>query len=292
MYQNKTVEKIITKYGKNNLASKIYRDRYLFILFLPGLLYFLIFKYLPMFGIVIAFKNYDIFDGFMKSKWVGLNHFTNFFKGPYFWMLIRNTLLLNIYSIIFSFPIPIIFALLLNEIKKSWFKRLTQTVSYLPHFISTVVIVGMIIDFLSPTNGLISIGLSKLTGNEPVFYMAKAEYFRTIYIISGVWQHMGWSSIIYLSALTGVDPILYEAATVDGANRFHKMIHITIPGIIPTIVVCFILNLGSILDVGFEKVFLMQNSLNFENSEVISTFVERIRILQCYARGSSCQRLY
>jgi putative aldouronate transport system permease protein len=244
-----------------------------------GALYFLVFHYAPMFGIVIAFKNYDVFDGFFGSPWVGFKHFITFLTGPFVWRLIRNTLVLNLYGIVFSFPIPILFAILLNEIRAAPFKRVVQTVSYLPHFVSTVVIVGFLFEFLSPSNGVIGLAISRLTGKEPVFYMARPEYFRGIYILSGIWQSMGWSAIIYLAALSGVNPELYEAAVIDGANRLQKTLSITIPALVPTITVLFILNLGHILSVGFEKAFLMQNSLNMETSDVIATFVYRRGLL-------------
>jgi putative aldouronate transport system permease protein len=268
-----------TTKARTERGSVLWKNRYLFVLFVPGALYFLVFHYAPMFGIVIAFKNYDVFDGFFGSPWVGFKHFITFLTGPFVWRLIRNTLVLNLYGIVFSFPIPILFAILLNEIRAAPFKRVVQTVSYLPHFVSTVVIVGFLFEFLSPSNGVIGLAISRLTGKEPVFYMARPEYFRGIYILSGIWQSMGWSAIIYLAALSGVNPELYEAAVIDGANRLQKTLSITIPALVPTITVLFILNLGHILSVGFEKAFLMQNSLNMETSDVIATFVYRRGLL-------------
>lgn len=261
------------------VRQRFWKNRYLFLLFLPGALYFIVFHYVPMVGITIAFKNYDIFDGFFASKWVGIKHFLTFVNGLFFWRLIRNTLLLNVYGILFSFPIPIVFALLLNEVNHMPFKRVVQTISYLPYFVSTVVIVGMLFEMLSPSSGALSLAIGRLTGSKPVFYMAQPEYFRGIYIASGIWQGMGWSAIIYLASLAGVNPELYEAAIIDGVNRLQKILYITIPALLPTITVLFILNLGHILSVGFEKVFLMQNSLNMETADVISTFVYRRGLL-------------
>ena len=258
---------------KNSISQILRKQKYLYMLFLPGAIYFILFKYIPMFGIVIAFQNYDIFDGFLHSKWVGLKNFTSFFSGPSFWQLIRNTLLLNIYLIICGFPIPIILSLLLNEVKNNKYKRFVQTVSYLPHFISSVVIVGIVSDFLSPSTGPIAHIINSITGNSNILYMAEPKWFRPIYIITDIWRSMGWGTIIYLAALSGVDPQLYDAGFVDGANRFQRIVHITIPSIIPTIIVVLILRMGSILSVGFETVFLMQNALNTNTSEVISTFV-------------------
>jgi putative aldouronate transport system permease protein len=261
-------------------SSQIFwKNRYLFLLFAPGALYFIVFHYVPMVGITIAFQDFDIFDGFFASKWVGLRHFTAFVTGPFFWRLIRNTLLLNVYGLLFSFPIPILFALLLNEVNNMPFKRVVQTISYLPYFVSTVVIVGLLFELLSPSSGALSLAIARVTGHKPVFYMAQPEFFRGIYIASGIWQSMGWSAIIYLAALSGVNPELYEAAIIDGVNRFQKILYVTIPALVPTITVLFILNLGHILSVGFEKVFLMQNSLNMETADVIATFVYRRGLL-------------
>ena len=263
----------------NSILSKLIRDRYLYIMFFPGLIYFIIFKYLPMFGIIIAFKDYDPFKGFIESNWVGLKHFVKFVEGPYFWLILRNTLLLNFYLLIFSFPMLIIFAILLNELKKMRFKRFVQTVSYLPHFISTVVIVGIVVDLLSPQTGKLSLLISEITGNKPIYFMTQPKYFRSIYVLTDIWRGTGWSAIIYIAAITGINPSLYEASIVDGANRWHQIIHITIPSILNTIIILFILNIGYILDVGFETAYLMQNSLNYYTSEVISTFVYKRGLL-------------
>nr|WP_243647122.1 ABC transporter permease subunit [Scopulibacillus darangshiensis] len=244
---------------------------------LPVVAYFLIFHYGPMYGVQIAFKNYDVTKGFLGSPWVGFEHFVEFFKSYYFWRLIRNTLLLSLYSLIFVFPAPIIFALLLNEIRNMKFKRLTQTITYLPHFISLVVVVGILVDFLSP-QGLINQILS-VFGVDVTNYLQEAGWFRTIFISSEVWQTVGWGSIIYLAAITNVNPQLYEAAKIDGAGRFRQIIHVTIPGILPTITILFILQLGSLMTVGYQKIILLYNPLTYETADVISTYIYRKGIL-------------
>lgn len=261
---------------KNNYrwaAAKknIYQGRYCYLLFLPVLIYFIVFYYFPMYGIIISFQDYSPYTGFFASPWVGLKHFKSFFNGVYFWQIIWNTLYINILNIIWTFPFPIIFALLLNEVRNMKFKKTVQTVSYLPHFISVVVMVGIIYDFLS-ADGVFNKVL-KILGLESVNFLSNPGYFRAIYIGSGLWQEAGWNSIIYIAALSGIDAQLYEAATVDGAGRFRKLISVTIPGIAPTVVITLLLSMGNMLSVGFDKMFLMQNSLNTQVSEVISTYV-------------------
>jgi putative aldouronate transport system permease protein len=235
--------------------------------------YYVIFHYIPMFGILIAFKDYNVFQGVFGSKWVGMKYFQNFFSDPYFYKLIRNTLTIGLYHIVFSFPAPIILALLLNELKHQVFKRFVQTVSYLPHFLSTVVVVGMIVNFLAH-DGLINQFLA-VFGLEPLHFLMMPEWFRTIYISSEVWQGIGWGSIIYLAALTSIDPHLFEAATIDGANRWKQTLHITLPGIAPTIIILLLFNIGAVMSVSFEKVLLLSNGSNFETSDVIATYVYR-----------------
>jgi len=231
-----------------------------------------------MYGLQIAFRKFNGAMGVWGSPWVGLKNFRNFFDSYYFWILIKNTIGITLYSILVGFPMPIIFALMLNEVHNDKFKHFIQTVSYAPHFISTVVLVGIIIAFLSPTTGVINHIIVAL-GGEARPFMIMAGWFKRIYVWSGVWQNMGWSAIIYIAALSGIDPQQHEAAVIDGANRFERIWHINIPGILPTIIVLFILNMGSIMDVGFEKVYLMQNPLNFEASDVISTYVYRTGLI-------------
>lgn len=248
------------------------------MLFFPVIVYFVVFQYFPMYGVQIAFKDFIATKGIWGSSWVGFKHFERFFESFYFWRLIKNTLGIGLYELAVGFPVPIVLALMINEIRSKFFKRFVQTVTYAPHFLSTVVIVGLILIFLSPATGMIN-QLLGLFGIGPISFMTEPGWFKSIYVLSGVWQHMGWSSIIYLAALTGIDPQLHEAARVDGASRLQRIWHINLPGIMPTIVILLILNVGSVLGVGFEKVFLMQNSLNMSASDVISTHVYRSGIL-------------
>ena len=265
---------------KNKLKTfkkKAYAQRYLFLLLLPCLAYYIIFKYIPMAGITIAFKRYDFRLGIFDSPSVGLLYFKQFIKGPYFFRLVRNTFLLSLYNILWSFPIPIIFALLLNELRSEKFKKTVQTISYLPHFLSIVIVVGLLKQMLSPSTGIINALITKL-GGQPINFFMKKEYFRTLYIASGIWQHFGWNAIIYIAAIAGIDQELYEAARVDGAGRFRLMWHITLPGILPTIIILLILSLGNILTIGYTKVLLMYNPSIFETADVISTYVYRAGI--------------
>lgn len=257
-----------------NLWIQICKTKYLQLLALPGLIYFIIFQYIPMYGLLIAFQDYKIKDGIFGSKWVWFDNFLKFFKHPFFWRLIRNTLLINIYQLIFVFPIPIIFALLLNEVKNKFYKRFVQTVSYLPHFISLPAIVGMMVMFLSPTSGVVN-RVIEYFGGETIYFFAEPAWFRPLYIISDIWTTTGWGAIIYIAALSGVNPELYESASIDGATRWQKMRHISVPSIAPTIIIMLLLNVGKILSLGSEKVLLMQTSLTYETSDVISTFVYR-----------------
>lgn len=244
---------------------------YLFLV--PAILFYVLFCYKPMYGIVIAFKNYSPGKSFSASPWVGFRHFTDFFDSYYFGRLIRNTLTISLSSIIFGFPAPIIFALLLNEIENSKFKRLTQTITYAPHFISMVIVGGLIKIFTS-SNGIITQVLMGF-GYSGGDMLAKPSMFVPIHVISGIWQNVGWGSIIYLSALTSIDPELYEAAGIDGANRWRQVLHITLPGIMNTVIIMLILRMGSIMNVGYEKIILLYNESIYETADVISTFVYR-----------------
>jgi len=255
-----------------NLMAQIYKTRYLQLLALPGLIYFAVFQYVPMYGVLMAFQNYKIRDGIWGSKWVWFDQFLKFFKHPYFWRLIRNTVLINVYQLIFVFPIPIIFALLLNEIRNRHYKRIVQTVSYLPHFISMPAIIGMMVMMLSPNGGMVN-NIIKALGGEPIYFLTEPGWFRPLYILSDIWTSTGWSAIIYIAALSGVNQELYESATIDGAKRWQRMIHISVPAISPTIIIMLLLSIGKLLSLGAEKVLLLQTPLTYETSEVISTFV-------------------
>lgn len=250
----------------------------LYTFLLPALTFFVIFHYIPMYGVQIAFKDFFATMGIMGSPWVGFDHFERFFNSYYFWRLLKNTLIISLYQLCL-FPLPIIFALMLNELRNGAFKKWTQTLTYAPHFISVVVVVGMIIAFLDPTTGIVNLLIEKL-GGESIQFLTSPSWFRHIYVWSGEWQGLGWGSIIYLAALAGVNPELLEAAKVDGATRFQRILHINIPAILPTIVILFILNIGKFMSVGFEKVLLLQNSLNSETSDIIQTFVYETGLLE------------
>lgn len=258
-------------------ASRFNRSKYLLLLFLPALIYYIMFKYVPMFGILISFKDYNAFKGVWESEWVGLKFYRLFFESPDFLKLLRNTILLGIYKIIFGFPAPIILALLLNEVRLQVVKRVAQSISYLPHFISNVVVVSMMFLFLSPSNGIVN-NIVEWLGYESINFMQDENYFRSLYVLSEIWQHIGWETIIYLAALSAIDPQLYEAARVDGANRWHQLRHITIPGISSAIIILFILNIGQVLDIGFEKVLLMLNPSIYNTADVLGTYVFRTGI--------------
>ncbi|WP_261306207.1 ABC transporter permease [Paenibacillus andongensis] len=250
----------------------------LYLIILPSLVYLIIFKYVPMAGVQIAFKNYMVTNGIWGSDWIGFKHFVDFFHLPIFWRVIKNTSLLSLYSLLIGFPAPIILALALNELRNGIFKRAVQLVTFAPYFISTVIMVSIIMLFLSPQLGFVHLLADKF-GFPAENIMSKPEYFKTVYVLSDVWQFTGYASVIYIAALAGVDPHLYEAAKVDGASRFQRMIHIDLPSLMPTAVILLILNAGQIMNVGFEKVYLMQNAINVGASEVISTYVYKMGLV-------------
>ena len=258
------------KAGKK-LTTRIWKCKEYYLMLLPATIYVLLFCYAPMYGLQIAFKNYKVSLGVAASPWIGFRNFADFFQSYYFGTLLKNTLILSLYSLVVGFPIPIIVALILNEMKGR-FKKFTQTVLYAPHFISMVVLVSILTSMLSPSQGVVNT-IIEMFGGERNYFMANPAYFRHLYVWSGVWQGMGWGAIIYLAALSGVDPALHEAADIDGATRMQKILHINIPTIMPTIIIMLILRMGQIISVGYEKVYLMQNSMNIETAEVISTYV-------------------
>ncbi len=241
-------------------------------MFLPVLVFFLVFHYAPMYGVQIAFKKFSAVRGIVGSPWRGLYYFQQFFDSYLFGELIGNTLGLSLYSLAVGFPTPILLALMMNELRSERVKRVVQTITYAPHFISMVVMCSMIILFLSPSSGVLN-RIIEILGGQSVYFMGKPEYFKTIYVLSGVWQNTGWSSIIYMAALSGIDPQLHEAATIDGASRLQRVWHINLPGILPTAVILLIMNCGSLMSIGFEKAFLLMNDLNRAAAEIISTFV-------------------
>lgn len=263
----------------SKLARDLARNKYIYLMLLPVVAYYLVFMYFPMYGLQIAFKDFSPAKGIWGSEWVGLKHFVSFYHSFYFLRLIRNTLLLSLYELVFSFPAPILLALLLNELRNRIFKNVVQSITYLPHFISIVVVAGMMVDFLA-SDGLIN-RVTALFGAEPVSFLIRPEWFRTVYVASGIWQGVGWGSIIYLAAISGINPTLYEAARADGASRFRQAIHVTLPGIMPTVVIMLILRCGSLLSGGsLEKILLLYNSTTYETADVISTFVYRRGLLQ------------
>ena len=278
-------------YGNKSLARRMLQNWELYLFMTPALLYFLIFHYGPMYGIQIAFKNFIPTKGITGSPWVGFEHFSRFFNSYYFWDLLWNTLSISVYELVVGFPLPIILALAFNEIKNGFFKKSVQTITYAPHFISVVVMAGMIITFLSPSTGIL-VKAIELVGIEPAAFLTDPRWFKTVYVFSGVWQSAGWGTIIYLAALSGVDPQLHEAAIVDGASRFKRVLHINIPTILPTITILLILNMGNILGVGFEKILLLQNPLNMGSSDVISTFVYRTGLVNAQYSFSTAVGLF
>nr|WP_307564180.1 ABC transporter permease subunit [Paenibacillus sp. V4I7] len=265
---------------RNVMWYMLKKHRALYLLMLPGILYYIIFKYVPMYGVIIAFQDYSIGKGILGSKFVGLKHFIEFFYvNPDSWKLIRNTVMLNVYDLLFHFPAPIILAILFHELKNKTFKRIVQSISYMPHFLSTVVIAGILVTFLSPQTGIINFILVKMFGMEPILFLGLPNWFRTIYVSSEVWQKIGWGTILYLAAIAGIDPTLYEAAKMDGANRYQQMRHITFVGMVPVMIILFVLTLGHFMETGFQKILLLYNSMNYETSDVINTFVYRRGIL-------------
>lgn len=256
-------------------TKKYLRNNYmLYVMMLPMVLFFIIFLYKPMPGLVIAFKDFSPFKGIWDSPWIGFDHFVEFFTGPYAFRVIKNTLVISLTSLVFGFPAPIILALLLNELRAKRFKKLVQTVSYVPHFISVVVICGLVVNFLSPSSGIVNTMIKQL-GGEPIYFLSKPEWFVPIYTLMNIWKSTGYGAIIYIAALTSISEDLYEAARVDGAGRWMQLIHVTLPALVPTIMVMLLINLGNILNVGYESIILLYNPAIYETSDVISTFIYR-----------------
>lgn len=260
-------------YGKM-LVKDLMRNKYVYLMALPVILYYIIFCYIPMYGLVIGFKEFNIAKGIIGSSWVGLEHFIRFFNSHFFIRVTRNTFLVSFYMLVFGFPAPIILALMLNEIRQNSIKRFIQTSSYLPHFISIMVLSGIIIQFTGE-HGLVN-DILKLLGFQRSTLLLKPELFRPIYVSTGIWQEIGWGSIIYLSALSSIDHEQYEASRIDGAGKWKQMIHVTIPGIMPTVVIMLIMRIGQMMNIGFEKILLLYNSNTYETADVISTYVYRV----------------
>lgn len=250
----------------------------LYLISLPGIIFFIVFKYLPLAGSIMAFQNYNIFKGFTGSPWVGLDQFRRMFTYPEFLRILENTILIGLYDMVFAFPVPILFALLLNEVRKAFYKRILQTVVYLPHFLSWVIIGGIMIGILSPTTGIVNQILNAF-GLDSVYFLGEDSYIRTILVGTGIWKDSGWGTIVYLAALAAVNPELYEAARIDGANRWKQTLSITIPTILPTIMIMFLLHIGNFLDFGFERVFVFINSLNETNGDILDTYIYRVGLI-------------
>lgn len=267
---------------KKEILTKIKRDwnrnKTLYLLVLPVLVFYLVFHYKPMYGAIIAFKEYTPTLGISGSPWVGLDHFVRFFTSPYFGRLLKNTILLSVYNLIFGFPAPIILALLLNEVKNHRFKSAAQTITYLPHFISMIVVTGMLTNFCM-TTGLFN-DIIVFFGGERSPLLQNPKLYRTIYVASSIWQEVGWGSIIYLSALSGVDSQLYEAASIDGAGKWKQLIHITLPSITPTIIIMLILKMGTLMSLGYEKTILLYNPSTYETADIISSYIYRVGMLE------------
>jgi len=264
--------------GTNRFVRDFVRNKYLYLMMIPVIAYYVIFHYAPMYGALIAFKNYSPMKGILGSDWVGLKHFHDFFGSYYFWRILRNTIVISVYSLVFEFPAPILLALLINEVRNKAFKRTAQTITYMPYFISLVVICGIITDFTN-ADGLLN-RLFMYFGYDGQAMLQKPGLFRPIYVLSEIWQRIGWESIIYIAALSSVDQEQYEAARIDGASRLKQMLFITIPGIMPTIAIMFILRMGNLLNVGFEKIILLYNPVTYETADVISSFVYRKGLLE------------
>lgn len=271
-------QKILSSSKKMTFTSSwktaLKNDGALYVMLFPFVLWFLMFMYKPMFGLIIAFKDYNLYKGIMASEWVGINNFKEFIGGPYFARTFKNTVTIGTLSIIFGFPAPILLALLINEIKNSKIKSFVQTATFIPYFVSTVVVAGMVVNMLSPSTGVVNMVLEKLTG-EKIYFLAEAKYFRTIYLVTTIWQGCGYSAILYLSALSGIDQQLYEACVIDGGGKLKQIIHVTLPSILPTITIMFIMSIGGIISVGYEMIILLYQPSTYETADVLSTYMFR-----------------
>lgn len=265
--------------NKEGWGMHLRRYWQLYVMILIPLIYFIVFKYIPMFGNVLAFRRYRPGMSPFGTEWAGLRYFEMFIKDPSFWRAFRNTITLSLLNLLINFPIPILFALLLNEVRNLKFKKLVQTVSYMPRFISTVVVIAMLGEILSPSSGILNQFLKDVCGMEPIYFMNEARFFRSLYIFTDTWQFMGWTAIIYLAAITGISEDLLEAAEIDGASRIQRIMYVTIPSIMPTIMVMLILEVGRLLSLGFEKVLLMYTPNNAEVSDIINTLVYRVGLM-------------
>jgi putative aldouronate transport system permease protein len=285
------VRDVVHRFKKRRMSfgQWLYKYRYLHLLVLPGIAYFIIFKYLPMYGIIIAFKDYQGiggYKGFFSAQWVGLLHFKNFFSSIYFWRLLRNTLILSGYKLTIAFVAPIVLALMINEVGNKFFKRSVQTITYMPYFLSWIVTAGLLMTLFSPSDGPVNIILGRLFGIEPIYFVSDTKYFRGLLVGSDIWKNVGWGSIIYLAAMSNINPELYEAATVDGAQRWQRIWYITLPSIKEIIAVIFILAIGRILDQNFDQIFNLYSPAVYEVADVFDTYVYRVGIRSQQAQFS------
>jgi len=274
----------------SRIADDLVKNKYLYMMLLPVFAFFIIFQYVPMYGAIIAFKDFSPRLGILGSPWAGLEHFKDFFGGLYFGRVLKNTLMISLYDLIFGFPAPLILALLLNEVRSSIFKRSVQTITYLPHFISIVIICGMIKDFTS-SDGVIN-DIIAFFGGERITMLLEPGLFRTLYVSSNIWQHVGWGTIIYLAALAAIDPEQYEACKIDGGGRWKQMRHVTLPGLLPVFVILLIMDIGRIMSVGFEKIILLYNPTTYVTADVISSYVYRVGLQEFQFSFSSAVGLF
>ncbi|GAA4866459.1 polygalacturonan/rhamnogalacturonan ABC transporter permease [Paenibacillus vulneris] len=263
---------VVVPKPQSGLWKRVVRNRYIYLMILPGFLYFLIFKYIPMFGLVISFQDYQPYKGIMGSEWVGLKHFERLFTDSEFWNIFKNTLVVFVVNIVFYFPVPILLALMLNEVASSYFKRVVQTIVYIPHFLSWVIVVSISFVMLTMDGGLIN-ELIAYFGGQPINFLMSEEWFNPIYVIQVIWREAGWGTIVYLAAMAAIDPGLYEAARMDGAGRFRQIWHITLPSIRSVVIVLLILKIGNVLDTSFEHIYLLLNSMNKNVAEILDTYV-------------------
>lgn len=276
-YSNVIMNRKFIKEVLQRFTRAVLKYRYLYIMLIPGIVFFIIFHYYPMYGVTIAFKDFQIAKGINASPWVGFKYFQQAFESPYFVQVTTNTIIISLYKLACGFPAPIILALMLNEVKNRYFSRIIQTITYLPHFISWVIIGGLLTDFLSPQGGLVNNILMSLD-IKPIYFLASKQWFRSVLVISDIWKDVGWSSIIYLAALSSIDVQLYEAAQIDGANRLRQTWHVTLPGILSTVVILLILKLGTILNAGFWQIFILYNPAVYNVSDILDTWVYRTGI--------------
>ena len=274
-----SVPEVVRPGRRGSLLSDIVRDRQLYLMLIPVVAFYILFAYIPMYGLQIAWRNYDLIEGISASPWVGLANFQWFFNHPHFFRVLSNTLLLSVYNILWGFPIPIILAVMLNEVRVKRLRNAIQTCVLIPHFIAVVIVVGIVMRMLSPSSGVVNAIIMAL-GGESIYFMTEPGWFRTVFITMVNWQGAGFASIIYLAAIAGIDQQLYEAAVIDGANKWKQTLHVTLPGIMPTIIILFIMRMGAILEVGFEPVLLLQREITFSTSDVISTFIFREGLVQ------------